>query len=259
MANPISRLFAPAAPTQVVQPQSTENIQAGETYLQYGKRVCGIVTGNTTVLAAFLTKVYQTEKNNQVNDQAAQQKIKQGLVNNLTSTQAKLQSSQATLSNIHIQIEAARNTISDLGQELNNAQAKDGQENKMAKVKMIIGSIILAILTFYLLIFYSSTFYSAFLLSANQLINYGETALSMAMFNTHAISDAYQEGMGSVLFILSAPIIFMGLGYSLHYFMVQKGAFKWIKAGFMLILTFVFDCILAYKIGKLLYEIIAVR
>ena len=255
MANPISRLFASAATTQVVQQQSTENIQAGESYLQYGKRVCGIVTGNTTVLAAFLTKVYQTEKNNQVNNQAEQLKAKQALQNTLASTQTKLRNAEAKCANINIQIAAIQNTLNNLNSNLKSTIAQNGQVNKMAKIKMIIGSVILAILTFYLFIFYSSTFYSAFLLSANQLINYGQTALSMAMFNTHAISDAYQEGMGSVLFILSAPIIFMGLGYSLHYFMVQKGAFKWIKAGFMLILTFIFDCILAYKIDKLLYDI----
>lgn len=255
MANPISRLFALAAPAQNMQPQSSENIQSGETYLQYGKRVCGIVTGNTTVLAAFLTKVYQTEKNQQVNNQTAQQKIKQGLESNLADAQTKLQSAQAALSNLRIKIEAAQNSISDLNRDLANAQAKDGQENKMSKIKMIIGSIILVVLTFYLFIFYSSTFYSAFLLSANELINYGATALSIAMFNTHALSDAYHDGMGSLLFILCAPIIFMGLGYSLHYFMVQKGSLKWVKAGFMLLLTFFFDCILAYKIGELLYEI----
>ncbi len=37
--------------------------------------------------------------------------------------------------------------------------------------------------------------------------------------------------------------------------MEQDGAVKWLKAGALLFITFAFDCILAYKIGELLYDV----
>ena len=253
--NPLSKLFTQVPTTQNVPPASVQNIQTNETYTEYGKRVCGIVTGNTTSLEVFLTKVCQTEKNRQINDQAEQQRIKQGLQNNLLTEERAEQATQAQLANTQLAIQEANDRLNDLSAALEDAKAKDGEENKMAKIKMSIGIIILVILTFYLFIFYSSTFYSAFLLTASQLISLGQNALNIAMFNTNAIPEAYHQGLGAMFFILSAPIIFMGLGYALHFFMEQRGNGKWIKSALLLIITLCFDCILAFKIGKLIYEI----
>lgn len=255
ISNPLSKLFTQVPMSPVIQSSSAQNIQTNETYTDYGKRVCGIVTGNTTSLEVFLTKVCQTEKNRQINNQAEQQRIKQGLQNNLLSEERAEQATQAQLANTQLAIQEANDRINDLNATLEDAKAKDGEENKMAKIKMSIGLIILVILTFYLFIFYSSTFYSAFLLTANQLISLGQNALNIAMFNTNAIPEAYQQGLGAMFFILSAPIIFMGLGYALHFFMEQRGNGKWIKSALLLIITLCFDCILAFKIGKLIYEI----
>ena len=42
------------------------------------------------------------------------------------------------------------------------------------------------------------------------------------MFDPQALSKAMSEGIMELLFVLSAPIIFLGLGYSLHIFTQQK-------------------------------------
>lgn len=155
ISNPLSKLFTQVPMSPVIQSSSTQNIQTNETYTDYGKRVCGIVTGNTTSLEVFLTKVCQTEKNRQINNQAEQQRIKQGLQNNLLSEERAEQATQAQLANTQLAIQEANDRINDLNATLEDAKAKDGEENKMAKIKMSIGLIILVILTFYLFIFYS--------------------------------------------------------------------------------------------------------
>lgn len=240
------------------QQLSSENIQSTETYVEYGKRVCGIVTGNNNSLSIFLQKVYQTEKNRQVNDHRLQQDKKTKLQQKLSGEKSQEQSINAEIANTQLKIDETNEQINELDIALSNAKANDGKENKMAKIKLIIGIVILIILTTYLFIFYSSTFYSAFLLTATQLISMGQNALSIAMFNTNAIPEAYNQGFGALTFILSAPIIFMALGYCLHYFMEQTGIGKWIKASLLLLITLSFDCILAYKIGDLLYQITAI-
>ena len=76
-----------------------------------------------------------------------------------------------------------------------------------------------------------------------------------AMFDANALSNAANAGMAELGFVLSAPVIFLGLGFGLHFFAMQKGAQKYIKMGAILLVTFMFDCILAYLIGKQLHNL----
>ncbi|MBJ2184155.1 MAG: hypothetical protein JFR38_06535 [Muribaculaceae bacterium] len=256
MANPLRTLFSSTTVMSTQMPASSNNINEGETYTNYGKRLCGLVTGNVMSLGAFLTKVYQTERQRQVNNEQQQQKLKNDLQQKLLVAQNSEQVNQATISRVNAQIDFVKDEINELNDKLAEAKRKDGEQNKMARIKFVIGSLILVIMTIYLFIFYSSTFYSAFLLSAKKLIESdAANLLGMAVFNSHAVAWAYEDGFGSLCFILTGPVIFMGLGYVLHYFMEQDGAVKWLKAGALLFITFAFDCILAYKIGELLYDV----
>lgn len=264
MANFLKNLFSTVPATQTDQDaqslpslQSNDNIRQGETYTFYGRRLCGVVTGNVTALQAFLTRVYQTERQRQMNDREQQMRMRDQLHKDLQRAQGQEQNTRASLSNIRATIESTQDKINDKQIELEEAKAKDGKENKMERIKLVIGLIILLILTFYLFIFYSSTFYSAFLLNANDLLDAsdGEVALSMAVFNAKAIQMAAKDSIGALLFILSGPVIFLGLGFALHFFMVQKSNAKWLKSAALLTVTLTFDCILAYKIGQLLYEV----
>lgn len=264
MANILKNLFSTTPDKQTDRDvsdqtsfQSNDNIRQGETYTFYGKRLCGVVTGKVEALPAFLTKVCQTEQQRQVNDRQQQMQMRGQLQRDLQQTQGQEQNTRASLSNIRATIESTQDKINDKQIELEEAKAKDGKENKMERIKLVIGLIILLILMFYLFIFYSSTFYSAFLLNANDLLDAsdGEVALSMAVFNAKAIQMAAKDSIGALLFILSGPVIFLGLGFALHFFMVQKSNAKWLKSAALLTVTLTFDCILAYKIGQLLYEV----
>lgn len=76
-----------------------------------------------------------------------------------------------------------------------------------------------------------------------------------AMFDANALSNAANASTTVLCFVLFAPVIFMGLGFSLHFFSVQETWTKYIKMMAIITVTFIFDAILAYMIGKHLHEI----
>ena len=226
-------------------------IRQDETYYQYGLRICGKVTGSQPALTPHLSKIFNEEERLQHQDEETQIRLKQQLEQEVIDINGDIARKESQKNGLELKLQDIKDKLSETKEQLSAAKEKDGEINKMARIKLIIGLAILILLTIYLFIFYSSTFYSAFLYQPNQG---DDVTLENAMLNTRAFSEAAQLGFGSFIFILTAPIIFLGLGYSLHYFMVQKGNVKWFKIGSLLFITLAFDCILAYKIAELIHE-----
>lgn len=239
-------------PTPPNNQSSVSKINEQETYKSYGIRICGKVTAGKDCLAPFLQQIYNAERRKQAQDENLQQRKRGELQNKLNEIDGEINSEKSAIAKIDADRSIAETRIVELKEDLLNAQAKDGNVNKMAKTKMIIGLCILAILTVYLFIFYSSTFYTAFLFQPD---NNPEISLGTAMFNSHALAESWNHGVGEFLFIMTAPVIFLGLGYALHFFMVQKSYTKWFKVLLLFGVTFAFDCILAYKIGEMIHNI----
>lgn len=239
-----------AAPVQTYTRVSEDAKLQDETYVYYGTRICGKVTASLPALSAFLPRVFNAEKQRQIDDVELQQRHKQELARQLDDTGNNIFSTNAEIKNTEHKIADLNDDISDLRGKLVEAKDLHGEINKMAKVKLIIGIGILLILTLYLVVFYSSTFYSAFFKQFDANIRVGD-----AMFDPQAIPHALTDGFGELIFILCAPIIFMGLGYGLHFFAQQESWTKYLKSGCILIITFVFDCILAYLIAEKIYNI----
>lgn len=246
----LRNLFAPQQPmTPVQQNENDLNRQHGETYTAYGTRICAKVNGSEVALEPCLQRIYLTEKNLQSQDQQLQDRRKGQLKQEITEIDGKI-------ARLNIEEDRIAQRISDNQTELTTLQSKlayvknqNGDANKMAKVKMTIGLVILLILSVYLFIFYSSTFYSAFFKQFTF-----DTGVAEAMFDQQAIPNAFHKGLGCLMFILCAPVIFMGLGYVLHYYASEKGKMKYPKIIAILIITFIFDCILAYLIAKNIYN-----
>lgn len=250
----ITKLFQqkqPAVyPTQVT-PQVNEDAKLqNETYIYYGTRICGKVTASHQALSAFLPRVYNAEKQRQIDDAELQQARKRELERELSEINNNISGVNAEIEKNNQRISDAEEAIANLKGKLIEAKDQHGEVNKMARVKMIVGLVILTLLTLYLFVFYSSTFYSAFFKEFNSEISVGA-----AMFDAQAIPHALANGFGELIFILCAPIIFMGLGYGLHFFMLQKSWTKYIKTGCVILITFIFDTILAYLIAKKIYDI----
>ena len=64
------------SPETQAEPANTEAKLQNETYVQYGKRICGMVNASKTALAAFIHKIYNHERQAQANDEARQNELK---------------------------------------------------------------------------------------------------------------------------------------------------------------------------------------
>lgn len=222
--------------------------QEGETYVNFGKRACMYTTGNPSSLRAYLQRIYQSEKARQLHNTQLQEQQRREIEGRLNDVDISISNAKSRLNVVDIEIKDNDEKLNGLKSDIAELKIKEGQTNRMPLVKFYLGLLILAILTVYLFIFYSSTFYSAFI--------QGPSSVTDAMFNSQALPDAFSRGIMSGLFLITVPIIFLGLGYGLHYFMEQKSSSKYFKVGVLVIITFMFDCILAIKIAESLYNLI---
>lgn len=245
-------LFATNKSSDVIVPPSNtvnpENRRQGETYTQWGTRICGIVSGSTLALTPYLQKVFNNIYNEQANNVELQEQAR-------ANTQADIDRKNNDITNISKDINDKENAISEKNRKIDDLkterqEVRSGKEevNKEQKLKLIIGLVIIIPLTVYLFLFYSSTFYSAFFRDPQSM-----TTVMNSMFDGNALPHALADGLAELGFVLCAPIIFLGLGFALHFFSEQVSKTKYLKMGAVLVVTLMFDCILAYKIGEQLH------
>lgn len=235
--------------TLIPQPQNPNNRQEGETYHHWGLRVCAIVDGSCIALKPYLHNVYNYIHREQVENEALQQEERRKIQSQIEQKRNDIEALNSRLNDSKQKQQDKKDKISELNAEKKELKNKAYEVNKAAKLKLILGLIILVPLTFYLFLFYSSTFYSAF------FKDFGESANVLnSMFDAEALSKALETSVTELAFVLCAPIIFMGLGFSLHFFTIQKSWTKYVKMAAILCITFVFDAILAYMIGKHLHD-----
>lgn len=262
--NPLKSLFTPkntsapvTAPTSqpaVTTQYNQDDIRKGETYTHYGKRICGLVMASNAALAPFLHRIYAMEKGRQIKDEKIQGQLRAQIQADINSKQTQVDVLTNDLGLVDKEKAAIQANINQQQEDIIEMKKKGDGLNKSANAKMILGLIIIIPLTLYLFIFYSSTFYSAFFKDWATAENIG---LASAMFDANALGNAWEAGATELIFVLCAPIIFLGLGFSLHFFAIQQQKTKYLKMAALLMVTFIFDAILAYLIGKRLYEVLA--
>jgi len=163
------------------------------------------------------------------------------------------QKNEKITSNINSFIKPIKEKIENLKKEIIKIKEdpKSVMPDKTSKVSFTIGLTILIILTIYLIIFYSSASYSA-LFKKFELDDIG---LANSIFDPKAIETAFKTSTTELTLILTIPFVFLGLGFLIHKFQEQKGNTKYLKIGLLMIITFVFDSILAYEITEKIYDI----
>ncbi len=182
--------------------------------------------------------------------------------------QRDIANAKAEVEKMDIEIERNESLIKSFGDRINEWKEKIGglkkeiinieenpssiSEDKTSKVGFYIGLTILLFLTIYLFIFYSSASYSGFFKDFTEDLGNG---VASAIFDPQAIMKAFNAGVTEVVLILTIPFIFLGLGYLIHKFQEGKGFTKFVKITMMVLVTFAFDGLLAYKIEKGLYEV----
>jgi len=142
-------------------------------------------------------------------------------------------------------IKEVKNEIRDI-----KAHPEKYQDEKTDKVSYFISLALLLLISLYLWVFYSSAAYSAFF----REIKFTSNAVFNSIFYSNAISEAYKNGITSLMFITLLPFIFLGLGFLVHTFFEKKTVSGYLGLGTLVLTTFFFDGLLAYEITQKIYE-----
>ncbi len=126
--------------------------------------------------------------------------------------------------------------------------------DKAGKAGFFIGGFILAFLTVYLFIFYSSASFSAFFKTFTAGEVAADDVLIKSIFDGQALVKAWNDGAQEFAFVLTIPFVFLGLGYLVHKFQESDSWIRYFKIAAILVVTFIFDVLIAYSIDKGIYE-----
>lgn len=225
--------------------------KSNETYQAYGVRMAGIHSGNLQGLAPSLQGVILQEKA----AQAADEQMRQTYRANLESEKRSLESQKE---GVELKIKESEEAIKDIETKIaeNNSKIADLKEvkedDKLTNLSFFISCFIVVLLTVYLFVFYSSASYSAIYMSADEVL---ESGLATHIFNPKAIELAYTNGFFALLLVILLPVIFLGLGFLIHQYSLEKGFGKYLKVSSLIGVNFIFDAILAYRISKTMYDL----
>lgn len=224
------------------------------TYQDYGFLQAGRLGGTIPGLRVSLQKIYFDFKQEVKDDFLKQEELKKPYRVKIEHYKGDIDRLKKKIEKVKTEyVPAAKLKIKDLKEELSNIR-KNPQEitgDDAGKAGFIIGGIILTFLTIYLFIFYSSASYSTFF----KEFTLNEISVVNSIFDAQALSKAFNDGFTELLLILTIPFVFLGLGYLIHKFQEQKGFFKYIKTALLILITFIFDTILAYEITEKIYDI----
>lgn len=243
-----------------IETESSEESRK-RTYHESGYRDSSRTNGNHSTLSICLDAVYSKFQNEEKEMVEKQQKLKESYVNEQKNRETEIKAltvSQETkeeqLKNKNKEIENHQNNIETLKAEIldlpRNPEKHNVKATKGASTKFWIGAILLVPISLYLLTFYISTSYSAFFKSFD-----AKSTVIQSVLDAQALSKAWNEGLIEGAFVTLIPFVFLGLGFLIHMFSENKTTGNYIKLGLLFIVTFVFDCILAYEIESKLYEL----
>lgn len=242
--------------TNVPTPSNHARMQ-GESYRDYGFRLAGLSAGSIFSLPPCFQSVYLGLKTEQQKDFALQQKLQ----NELKSQKAKLEqerdSKQGALKNCKDKQQSLAKNIKELQEKLTELANSQYVRNKSAWHTLIVSAVILIPFTIYLFVFYSSVAYSAFFkeFSTSSLDGSGDFKLSQAIFDSSAFSNAWNDGIGELMFILFMPIIFLAFGFVLNRWERESGKLKYLKIPLLIVIAFIFDSLLSYEICEKIYNL----
>lgn len=222
-------------------------------YKTHGLIVAGACQGALAALKPSLVSIIETIKKHLISDQKKQEQYKQGIREQIVEKEAELKSKDALIQIYQDKIAQLRQTISDIKDKIAHVKAhpEDYDADRINKVYVWIGGILLTFLTIYLFIFYSSASYSAFFKS----FTHDDDKVSQAIFDAQALSAAWEMGATALFFILLIPFVFLGLGFLIHRFQERGERLGILKSITIIAITFVFDAFLAYDITEKIYEI----
>lgn len=259
MTTKLKQLFATKeapSPTESFDatPSQDQSKETGKTYEDLGYETAGKHNGDLNSLRNALNAVALHIRRKHYEDEHRQAKHRQEVQAQIDNVEQKIKSLGLDISHNNGQIEALQARKSELKEQKVEIQRDPSVVGAVAsdtKVGYYISMVILLFLTAYLFIFYSSASFSAFFKEFTP----EDGKITQAMFDARALSSAWHHGTTELLFILLIPFIFLGLGYLIHKFQESKTVTGYIKVGLLVVITFIFDVLLAYDITKKIYTV----
>lgn len=258
MAIDFSKFKIPGLFSQRIKPEETPQLETRTeekiSYRRWGFIQGGMMKGRTEGLKICLDAVYEQHMAEMRRDENKQEELRKPYRTNLQELLSETDGIKSQIKMYESQIIPSRKTkIEDLKKEIveirRNPEHYTGTH--VGKVGFYIGVFILSLLSIYLLIFYSSASYSAFF----KEFRADDIVITKAIFDANAIGNALKDGITELIFIITIPFVFIGLGYLIHKFQEAKGKAKYFKIAALLIVTFIFDSIIAYEITEKIYNI----
>lgn len=226
---------------------------SGASYTARGTKDAGYCGGSSQALLPKLHAVYMQLtryiQQDEMKQSERKNKIKQeisGLEAKNANSENQLKAEKEKLTHEEIKID---NLIQEIDKIKENPKIVSG--DSFVRTSFFIGFLIILFLTVYLFVFYSSAAYSAFFKDFTP----DDTKITQAIFDAQAVSKAWTDGFTELIFILAIPAVFLGLGFLIHKFSEEKRVVKYFKISGLIIVTFIFDFIIAYAIVKEIYDI----
>lgn len=258
MAFDFSKFKIPGLFSQKSEPITVirQEQQADEkiSFRRYGFIQAGMMKGRTEGLRICLDAVYEQHMADMERDVSKQEELRRPFkvtLQELAGLDEGLKS-QVNMYDTEL-IPARKNRIEELRKEITEIRKNPEHYTgvHVGKAGFYIGVFILLLLSVYLFIFYSSASYSAFF----KEFKVDDIVVTKAIFDANAIGNSLKDGVTELIFILTIPFVFIGLGYLIHKFQEGKGLVKYAKIAALLIITFIFDAIIAYEITEKIYNI----
>lgn len=226
-------------------------------YFSEGKSKAQDMGGAPSVIRPQLEAVYIRVQQEIKQNEIEQEQRKQPYRDKLSQLEAQKNNVEEQIKQKENDLKLEEKKIEDSKQQIIDIKndpsivTKSGGDGKST---IIVGGLILCFLTIYLFVFYSSAAFSAFF----KTFSINELGISDAIFDAEAISKAFSQGIMASVLVLTIPFIFLGLGFLLFKFSEsERGYMKFIKVFCLIVVTFIFDFILAHEICSKIYNLLA--
>jgi len=216
------------------------------TFEQYGFRQSGAHGGDPAALEAELNKIHSSFKSKAEQKKAETDNAALRLSESLNALKISKQEVKARIDAILEKIQMLMEEIADIRKEPTKYQSA-----RPNRISFSLGCVIAFLLTIYLWIFYSSASYSAFF----RKFQVNDINVANSIFDAKSVYKAWQDGMPAFILIASMPFVFLALGYLIHKFLLLSSRLKWIAIVLLIMVTFLFDFIIAYEIVKKIYDL----
>jgi hypothetical protein len=228
---------------------STKKIERVKSFREYAFEKAGLNRGNYLSLKTHLKWITDGHLVDDSYNENEQQLLKLQVQNKIS---AKEEEKEKTAGEKRAAEEVTKpfleKKIKDLNEEIQQTQL-DLIDNKVhtgyQPEKYFMWVAFTALLSLYLLFFYSSTIYSCFFRNPIDILKNGGSDISLALESIFDIKGIFTPSIVLIVPYLGSFIFFV-IGMIPHN--VKDGKFKNLKITFALLLSFVVDCLMAYKI-----------